>query len=226
MNYLKKTGKIVGALFLVVMVAYSIGAFVLIDPILNDPDHLLKISANKTKVVIGVLLELINGIAYIGIAVLVYPFIKQLSESMALGYVCFRIIEFVMQIISSMSPLLLSSLSQEIETTGTTDISSFQDLSTLLLGLRYWANQMVFITYALGALIFYYSFYRSKLIPRILTVWGLIGAPLVLINTLLDVFDIGQIIILGLVMGLNEIVMGIWLLVKGFNDSAMASEHT
>ena len=82
MNSTKTTARIVGALFLIVMFTYSLGAFVILDPILNAPDYLLKVSANQARVITGVLLELINGIAYIGIAVLVYPIIKQLNESL------------------------------------------------------------------------------------------------------------------------------------------------
>jgi hypothetical protein len=215
------TAIIVGVLFLTVMFTYTLGAFVFIDPILNAPDYLINISANKTQVIIGVLLELINGIAYVGIAVLVFPILKQFNESMALGYVGFRIIEFAMQIVSDISPLLLITLSQEFLNAGAPDASSFQPLSTLLLAERYWANQMVFIAYGLGALIFYYLLHQSKLIPRFLSVWGLIGAPLVLINVMLEIFGFNPALILGFQMGLNEIVLGIWLIVKGFNSSAI-----
>jgi hypothetical protein len=83
MNSNKTTARIVGALFLTVMVTYTLGAFVFLEPILNAPDYLVKVSANKTQVITGVLLELMNGIAYIGIAILVFPILKQLSESMA-----------------------------------------------------------------------------------------------------------------------------------------------
>jgi len=219
MKSYKTTGKIVGALFLTVMIAYSIGAFVLVDPILNAPEYLVKASELKAQVITGVLLELINGIAYIGIAVLVFPILKQLNESLALGYVGFRIIEFAMQIVSDISPLILTTLSQDYVSAGAPDASSFQALGTLLLAQRYWANQMVFITYGLGAIIFYYLMYQSKLIPRFLSVWGLIGVPLVLINVLLDIFGSNQIQLLGLVMGLNEIVLGVWLIAKGFKSN-------
>lgn len=224
MNIDKKTARILGALFLTVMVAYTLGA-VLLDPILTAPNYLIKISANKNLVIMGVLLELINGIAYIGIAVLIFPILKQLNESMALGYVSFRVIEFAMQIVSDIKALSLLSLSQEFVKAGAPDSSSFQTLSTLLLSERYWANQMVFITYSLGALIFYYLLYQLKLIPRFLSIWGLIGVPLVLINIMLEIFGFNPGVILGAQMGLNEIVLGIWLIIKGFNSSELISGY-
>ncbi len=210
------TGRIVGALFLTLMIVYTIGA-IIIDPILNSPNYLTIASENKNEILTGVLLELINGIAYLGIAVLVYPIFKKLNQSLALLYLGFRIIEFAMQMISDMSPLLLISVSESFTEANIQDTSSLQALGTVLLEMRFWANQMVFLTYSLGALIFYYSTYHLKLIPRFLSIWGLIGAPLVIVNILFDSFNSSLGIDLGLVMGLNEIVLGIWLIAKGFN---------
>ncbi|MBE9489666.1 MAG: DUF4386 domain-containing protein [Bacteroidetes bacterium] len=216
MDIFKNTGRIVGILFLTLMVAYIIGAF-LIDPILSSPNYLVEASKNKNNLLIGVLFETINGVAYLGIAVLLYPILKKFSESLALLYIGFRIIEFAMQMISDMSPLLLISLSQDFIVSKIQGTSSFESLGSILLELRFWANQMVFITYSLGAIIFYYSTYQLKLIPRFLSIWGLIGAPLVLVNVFFDSWEISIGIDLGIVMGLNEIVLGIWLVVKGFN---------
>ena len=215
MDSTKNTGRIVGVLFLTLMIVYTIGALI-IDPILNSPNYLTEASEKKNDLIIGVVFELINGIAYLGIAVLVYPFFKEFSESLALLYLGFRIIEFAMQMISDMSPLLLITASQGFTETNIQDTSSFQTLGSVLLAMRFWANQMVFLTYSLGALIFYYSTYHLKLIPRFLSIWGLIGAPLVIVNILFDSFNISLGVDLGLIMGLNEIVLGIWLIAKGF----------
>ena len=223
MNSNQTVGRIVGVLFLTVMAAYISGA-VLIDSILNAPDYLTIIAASKMKVIIGVLLELINGIAYIGIAILVFPILKHRNESLAFGYVVFRIIEFAMQIVSDLSPLILTTLSLEFVTAGAPESSSFQTLGTLLIAQRFWANQMVFITYCLGAFIFYYLAHQLKLIPRFLSLWGLIGVPLVLIGVMFEFFGINLGTLLGMQMGLNEIVLGIWLVTKGFNPFAIASE--
>jgi len=223
MNSDKNVGKIVGALFLIVMITYTIGS-VLLDPIINAPDYLANIAVNKNKVLIGVLFELINGIAYIGIAILVFPILKRCNEGLALGYVSFRIVEFVMQIISDLSPLLLTVISNDYITAGTLETSSFHGLGTFLTAQRYWANQMVFLAYGLGAFIFYYLAHKLKLIPRFLSIWGLIGTPLVLMNVLLEIGGLNPGLILGMQMGLNEIILGIWLVARGFNSFEIATE--
>ncbi|MEJ2709774.1 MAG: DUF4386 domain-containing protein [Anaerolineales bacterium] len=227
MNASNKTARIVGALFLISNVTFLVGAFGFVEPILGAPDYLNLVSANRTQVILGALLEFINGVAYLGIAVLMFPIFRRGFESLALGYVGFRIMEFIMQTLSDLSPLALVTMSEAFVSAGAPDASSFQALGTLLLAERYWAFQMVSVFLGLGALLFYTMLYRSKLIPRFISVWGLIGAITVLTTTLLDVFAISvptaMGVVLGLPMLLNELFLGVWLIVKGFNSSALES---
>lgn len=215
----RKTARIVGALFLVSNVTFILGAAVFIESILGEPDYLSLISANRTQMILGVLLEIVNGFAYVGIAVLMFPILRHRFESIALGYVGLRIVEFVMQILSDLSPLLLLTLSLEFVRAGAPEASSFQPVGTLLLAGRTWAFQMVSVTFGPSALMFYYMLYQTKLVPRFISIWGLIGAAIVLVNTMLDMFDI-SVVNLGVLMLLNELFLGIWLIVKGFESPA------
>jgi hypothetical protein len=217
MNTSKKTARIVGVLFLIVNVAFILGAAVFIEPILSAPDYINLVSTNRTQVILGVLLELINGIAYVSIAVLMFPILRQSFESIALGYVGFRVVEFVMQILSDISPLSLLTLSDKFTSAGMPDSVSLHTLGILLLADRESAFLLISITFGLGALMFYYVLYQLKLIPRFISIWGLIGATLVLINTIFDMFGL-SIPNLGILMLLNELFLGIWLILKGFNS--------
>jgi hypothetical protein len=225
MNSNRKTAIIVGALFLTAMVTSLLGA-AFIESILNAPDYLINVSANKTQLIIGALLELINGIAVVGIAVMMFPIFKKHNEALALGYVGFRIIEAVIVIGAVISPLSLITLSQEYLTAGASDASYFQTLGTSFIAARahLW-GQMLGIFFSLGALLFYYLLYQSKLVPRFISVWGLIAVALVLTWNLLEIFgiSISAGIIPFLPIILNEIFLGIWLIAKGFNSSAIAS---
>jgi hypothetical protein len=216
MNSNRKTATIVGALFLTVMVTWFIGSE-LIESILNAPDYLINVYPNRIRVIIGVLFELIEVAAVAGIAVMMFPILKKYNERIALGYVVFRILECAMLIVAAISPLLLITLSQEYLNAGAPDASSFQALSTLFMTLRqHWTLLMLAIFYCLAALMFYYVLYQTKLIPRFISVWGLIAATMALTTPLLGT-------LLGIPMGLNELFLGIWLIVKGFNPSAIAS---
>ncbi len=217
----RRTAWIVGVLFLISNVTFLVGAVAFIEPMLGAPDYLPILAANRPQVVLGVLLELTNAVAYLGIAVLMFPILRQRYESLALGYVGFRIIEFVMQTLTDLSPLALLSLSEMYVGSGAAQAGSFQALGTVLISGRDWAFQMVSIMLSLGALLFYAMLYQTRLIPRFLSIWGLLGAAVVLANALLDMFGLppGN---LGVIMLLNELFLGVWLIVKGFNPAVVA----
>jgi hypothetical protein len=193
-----------------------------LESILDVPDYLISVSANKTQVTIGVSLELVNGIAVIGIAIMLFPILKQHDEGLALGYVGFRIIESILCIVTAIIPLLLITLSKEYSEAP--DGPYIQSLGTILRTLRSdLAEIFIPLFFSLGALLFYSLLYKSKLIPRFISAWGFIGA--IFIFTLIFL-EVGVIINLILVLPiiLNEIFLGIWLISKGFRPSPITTE--
>jgi uncharacterized membrane protein len=226
-NTSRKTAITVGALFLIAMVASLVGGQAFIEPSLTAPDYLVAVSENQIQVIVGVLLELINGIAVVGIGVLMFTILKQYNEGIALGYLGFRIIESVFCCAAVITPLSLITLSQEYVKAGTADASYFQTAGALSIAERVSvANLLIPVFLGLGAVLLYYSLYQSKLLPRFISVWGFIGAVLILaLNLLLSLnVEVGNIaMIFALPMILNEIFLGIWLIAKGFNPSAIAS---
>ena len=193
---------------------------VFLDPVLSAENYFALVSANRTKVVLGAVLELLNAFAYLGIAVLVFPILRRRYESLALGYVAFRILEFVMQILADLSPLAMLSLSDTLLGSGSLDASSVHAAGLSLLSMRESAFQMISITFGSGALIFYSTLYRAKLIPRFISIWGLLGAAIVLLNALAEMFGI-SLPNLGFLMLLNELFLGVWLIVRGFSKPAV-----
>ena len=218
-----RSGRIVGALFLLSNVTFLLGAVAFIEPVLGAPDYLTLASESRAQVVLGVLLELTNALAYIGIAVLVYPILRKRFPSLALGYVALRIVEFLMQIATDLSPLSLISVSEAFVEAGAPAASSFQAVGTLLLAERHWAFQGVSMALGLGALLFYTMSHQTRLFPRFIAIWGLVGATVVLVNTVFDMLAV-SIPNLGYLMLLNEVFLGVWLIVKGFSASAVVSD--
>ena len=134
-----------------------------------------------------------------------------------------------MFVVSVISTLSLLPLSQGFVKAGAPDASYFQTLGTSLVAVRDWTDLLgPMIVFGLGALMFYYLLYQSKLVPRFLSVWGLIGVALVLTGALLDMFGYSRFstipILLWLPIASNEMFLAIWLIVKGFNSSAIVSE--
>ena len=227
MNSYKKTARIVGVLFITATVAgiLSVGFSGFIP---DDPDYLVNVSANEIQVIIGALFELIMAAAVVGIPFMMFPIFKKHNEALALGYVPARTIEGVMVIVGAISLLSLLTLSQEFVKAGAPDASYFQTLGQLLLAVRDWVHVPLDVAFGLGALMFYYLLYQSKLIPRFLSVWGLIGATLMLPGALLGMFGLLPpfsvlAIFLNLPIGVNEMFLAVWLIVKGFNPAVIAS---
>jgi len=222
----RKTAVIVGVLFITATVSAVVSGF-LVGPILDGPDYLISVSANENQVLIAVLFELILAVSVIGIAVFLFPIFRKQNEALALGYVGLRILEGVIIIAGAISALLLLRLSQEYAA-GTPDASYFQTLGTLLLAERDWTFLLgPVIVFSLNSLILNYLLYQSRLVPRFISVWGLIGATMLLASGLLGMFDIYSIestVILAAPIGVNEMVLAVWLIVRGFNLSAIGSE--
>ena len=175
MNTSRKTARIVGVLFIIGTVA-GVLSFIFTGPILDAPDYLIKVSANENQVIIGALLVLIMGFALAMVPVMMFPIFKKHNEALALGSVVFRgALEAVTYIAIVISWLLLITLSQDYVQAGAPEASYFQTLGALLQEAVDGINQILAIVFSLSALMIYYLFYQSKLIPRWLSGWGLIG---------------------------------------------------
>jgi Domain of unknown function (DUF4386) len=226
MNTHRRTAVIVGAFFLIAMVT-SLAGGIWLESILGAPDLLSNVSANRVQVLTGSLLELINCLAVVGIAVAMFPIFKKHGEALALGYVAFRVIEAAVLVVAALSPLALILLSEQYLAAGSSDASSFQALGALLMAVRaQLAGLLVPIFFGVGALLFYSLLYRSRLVPRFISVWGLIAVVSLLAWNLLETFDmsISAGMVFGLPIILNEIFLGIWLIARGFNPKAQVSE--
>jgi hypothetical protein len=224
MNTNRKTAIIVGVLYTIGTVS-GILSVVLTQPVLDDPDYLVKISANGNQIITGALLVLMMGLALAMVPVVMFPILKKHNETLAVGYVVFRGgLETVTYIAPVISWLLLVPFSQAVVQAGSLDAS----LGTLFLKAAEISATTTEIVFPLGALMFYYVLYQSKLIPRWISGWGLVAAIPYLTAGLLHMFGlIGQMsalqIVMVLPMALQEMVMAVWMIVKGFNAPAIAS---
>ncbi len=228
MNTNRKTAIIVGALFIMALVLFLIGQ-ALYEPILGSPDYLDNAYPNRVIVIIGILLEFISALAVVLIPVLLFPILKKYNEVLALGYVSFRLFEAVLLTVAQIFKLSLVNLSQEYLNKGGGDVSYFKNTGNSIQSVIYWVDHdgLVYLfVFGIGALLLYSALYKSKLIPRWLSIWGLFSAVAILTASVMNTFDISLVLAMVLIIpiGLQEQAMAIWLIVKGFNPSAIASE--
>ena len=229
MNTNRRTSIIAGVLFIIATAASLLGSG-LTGPVVGAPDYLVQIAANKNLVVLGALLTFVAAAGSAGIAIALYPVLRKHDEGLALGAVGFRLVEAVFYIVGALGLLSLLSLGQEYASAGSQAAPTLQVLGTLLLAVRSWAG-FVFavISFCVGAAMYYYVMYRSRLIPRWLSAWGLAALALLFSMALSIAFGdrpsgpSGLLAFLAVPLALQEMVLAVWLIVKGFNPSAIAS---
>jgi hypothetical protein len=220
-------GRVTGVLFLITY-ATSIPAVFLYGPLLDDPRYILGGGAADNSVSLGALLELILIIANIGSAVVLWPVAKRVNEILALGFVTARVMESVFIAVGLLSLLSVVTLRQEAAAGA--DGGSLVAVGQSLVAIHGWTFLLGpgFIVGVGNGLILGYLMYRSGLLPRAMAILGLIAGPVLLarfVGILFGVFEPGSV--LGSLMVapefLWELSLGIWLTVRGFNPSALAS---
>lgn len=165
-----------GVLYIIGTVA-GILNMVITNPILNVPDYLSKIAAYENQFVLGVLLVLTMGLALAMVRVMIFPILRKQDEAPALGYVVFReALETVTYFALGINWPFLLIVSKEYVQVGAAAGSYLQIPGTSFPEATAWINQTVTIVFILGALMFYFLLYRSKLFPRCISGWCLIAA--------------------------------------------------
>jgi hypothetical protein len=221
LDSVRKTALIAGVFYLVTF-ASSIPAVFLLGPVLNDPNYVLS-AGNDTSVVWGCLLDLINAFACVGTAVALFPVVKWQNESLALGFVTARLFEAAVIAIGVVSLLAVVTLRQ----TGAAgaDPQSLVSAGQALVAVRDWTFLLGPGTIpALNALLLGYLLFRSRLVPRIIPILGLVGAPLLLMSAITTMFGINsQVSVLSAIATLPiflwELSLGLYLTFKGFKPS-------
>ena len=216
----RNTARIVGALFIIATAAPLLSLAFL--PAIFGPesiDNVILLADDETSTRLGILLEFTMAVAVASIPIVMYPMLRKINQSMALGYVVGRLVEGIMFTVGSICMLALLSLSKGAVQTFAAD-TVWTQLSLILLSIRSAESIFAQFSFSLGSLMFYYMLYKAELIPRWLAGWSLIGAVLFLASAFLVIFglDSGSSLYLGLNApgGLGEMVFAVYLIVKGF----------
>lgn len=195
----------------------------------SDPVDFARLAANDNRVVLTALIEFVWAATGMGIGIALYPVLKKSSPALALGAVFGRVVENVFIVVGTLGLLGLLTVSQEAVAAGSAGLASAVTASNLLLVLREWGVQFVAgIGFAVGSILYNYVLYKSRLVPRWLSGWGLIAVVLAAIATLYCGFtqQFGFTMVnnvLHIPIGLQEMALAIWLIVKGFSAPALAS---
>lgn len=222
MNNHRKTAIWIGILFIIGTAAGILSLFFL-GQFFDAQEILPEIAGNQNDVVIGSILILIMGFALAMIPVLLYPIFKKTHPVLALGAILFRgTLEAVVYMSQALLSLLLIPLSQQYLAADVTGRSIINQLGMFLIGADTMFAHVLSLVFSLGALMIYFILYQTRLIPRWLSIWGLVGGVLYFISPLVGFFGI-EAGFLMLPLAVQEMVLAIWLIVKGFNSETLES---
>jgi hypothetical protein len=183
------------------------------------------VAANSSRLSGVAFFNLMMGISLVAMTVFLYPILRKDSKELAMGMVLFRgALEGTWYFMSTLGFLTLVALGNEYIATGANS-AALQSMGNVLNQFQDGLAAIGPIFFLIGATCLYLSFYRTRLIPRWLTVWGFIGVVCSLASALLSLFhvDTGYGLYLEMVLAPQEMVMAVWLIVKGFNPSAIAA---
>ena len=227
MDLVKHKTRFAGLLLIVGMIA---GIFS-VAPAIDSTEYLKEATANSNQVVIASVFQFVMSLTYIGVAILLYPIIKKFGNSLAIGFLSLRIIATTLVIFGTILLLSILALSQEHIRYSPLTYSDLEVLGNVLKAVRDYVNHifMILILCA-GNIMFYILLIKSKLIPRWISVWGLIGAVLSVIASFLVLFRVVEIItpeylILNVPTALLELILGIWLIFKGFDRKILITDE-
>lgn len=224
----RKTALIAGVWFAITFIA-SIPALLLYEPIRDHADYILGAGAD-TRIEFGALLEIITAVANIATAVVLFPILKRVSESIALGYVATRIFEGTIIGVGLISLLAVVTLRQDIGGAGAADSGSLEIAGRSLVAFHDWTRVLgpQFCAGFGNGILLGYLMYKSGLVPRGMALLGLIGGPLAVVGGILllfGAFDNGSapLFLITVPEILWEASLTIWLIVKGFRPSPILS---
>jgi hypothetical protein len=212
----------------VLLIAGMVAGIFSVVPVIDGADYIVKAFTYENQVLIGAFSQLLMVVAYVGIPILMYSILSKYNKRLALGSVAFGIISGVFIIIGVIILLLLLTLSHEFAKVGTLDVSYFQTLGGLLQAGRDLVNHVATtLAFVLAMLLFNCIFYQTKLVPRWLSVWGLIGSTLSILASLLFMIRFIGLdaiyMMLNIPIAFQQLVLAIWLIVKGFNPTVQDS---
>lgn len=216
--------RLAGALYVVTFLS-SIPALALLEPLINDADFILGGGAANGRVLGGAVLDMVNALACIGTAVVLFPVVRRYNETLALGFVTTRVLEACVIFMGVVAVASVVALQPDAAAVASSDPATLTAIGGALVALRNATFLLgpglipVFNALLLGSLLL-----RARLMPTAIPIIGLIGAPLLLVSTLLTLFGVHEQVsvtsaVAAIPIALWEFSLAIWLIVRGLRTT-------
>jgi hypothetical protein len=215
--------RLIGALFLSGFLLYGVGSS-LVTSVVGAPDFLSTHSGHQTTLVLGAFLMLLNTAVDVGKGVLFFPILEKHGKRTALAYLAALIVEVVLLDVGVLALLMIVPLAQQGVDAGQASVGWAKALGSLAVQSNTMAYQIGQMSLGLGAVFLCLLLFRTRLIPRFLSIWGLVGYAILMAGTIAEIFGIHIGVMLSIPGGVFEVGLGFWLIIKGFQPEAYGQD--
>ena len=187
-------------------------------------NYLFATSSSANQIIISCLLGVLSGLLSVIISIVLFPIFKRYNATLAYIYFAFCILEFVAISIDNVSVLSLLELSKEYVNNEGENSDTYKIMGTVLYGRHWWTHYFTLLISCFPVFVLYYTLYLTKLIPRIISIFGIIAVFLMFTEEILSMFGGSISMNMLLPMGLIQLFLPLWLLFKGLNSSILQPE--
>jgi hypothetical protein len=227
MNTINNTSRVLGAAFLLQAVSSLVSNAFLLDPLIvpgNIIGTMTNIANNVMQVRAGILGDMVTAFGIIFLGAILFVTLRKQNEKMALVALGFYILEAVLLAVSRLLTFFLLRISQESVIAG--HPAYLQSLGNLTFETMHFGfSALAMLAFCLGAILFYYLLDKSRIVPRVLSLWGLITVFPCLVATLSAIFGYQVPFFVYIPYAPFEFVIGVWILVKGIKIPELKSEN-
>ena len=226
-NPSKRAGRIIGVLFLVQMSLAPLSNFVLLGPaIIAPPGFLTNAAGHATQVNVAVILSLLTGATWLGIAITAFPVFGRHSRSLATWLLALAVVSLCGSITEGVAAKSLLALSQAHVKADAASAALFHAPATLARSVRNSVHYMNLLLSGVSLAVLYTVLFRSTLIPRPLSVFGLATVALLIAGALIPLLGYRTVMLMFMPMGISQLALTAWLIARGFPGTPHSARAT
>lgn len=215
----RKTGRIIGALFVIIIIlgATSLNLRGLSSSLMSSDTFLAQVFEQQFHMRLSIVLNILASLIWLGIAFYLFPAVKKISRALAFWYAGLWIVHLCTTLMGDSGHLTLITLSKEVQSLSNVDMLSYNSLGRLYAHEYFWGHFFSLMAYSSATFLLFIAFFKGRWIPRILSVWGMAAMTVVFSATVCQLFDIDVDFIFYEQNGYHFIALTLWLLIRGFN---------
>jgi hypothetical protein len=210
----------IGILIIAQMAGSALVNFFAEAPLFDGAGFLVNAAAHSNQIAVAVFIAILMEVTWVAIAILAYPIISALSTRAALSILAVAIVCLTIGVIENAGMMSMVSLSQTYSTATAAERAQLETMRAIVSSARNWPHYLGRMFDGLAALVFYIALFRFALVPRAISALGMIAVASMLTGLTMPFFNHSVIFPLLAPLGLTQLALALWLIVKGVDGRA------